>query len=139
MIFDHEKLDVYLVSVKFTAQTNLFCQKLSGQNRHLRDQLLRASQSIPLNIAEGNGKRSAADRKRFFEIARGSSFECCAVFDILFAIKIIDELQLHEFKSLLHRIVSMLSRMTEPKKMPGQFCELVGDYDDEHEHDGRKQ
>ena len=35
-----------------------------------RDQWLRASQSIPLNIAEGNGKSTAADRRRFFEIAR---------------------------------------------------------------------
>ncbi|MBW1788912.1 MAG: four helix bundle protein, partial [Deltaproteobacteria bacterium] len=31
-------------------------KRLQGADRHARDQLLRASQSIPQNIAEGNGK-----------------------------------------------------------------------------------
>ena len=36
---------------------------------HAKDQLLRASQAIALNIAEGNGKASGGDRRRYFEIA----------------------------------------------------------------------
>lgn len=43
---------------------------LKGVDRHARDQLLRASQSISLNIAEGNGKGTNAGWRRFFEIAR---------------------------------------------------------------------
>lgn len=49
------------------------------------DQLDRASTSIPLNIAEGNGKYTPKDRCRFFDIARGSAFECAAVLDVLTA------------------------------------------------------
>ncbi|MBW2283644.1 MAG: four helix bundle protein [Deltaproteobacteria bacterium] len=54
-------------------------KRLQGADRHARDQLLRASQSIPQIIAEGNGKGTKADRRRFFEIARGSVLECAAI------------------------------------------------------------
>ncbi|MBL0072110.1 MAG: four helix bundle protein [Bacteroidetes bacterium] len=47
------------------------------------DQLNRASLSIILNIAEGSGKFSNPDRKKFFIIARASIFECVAILDIL--------------------------------------------------------
>lgn len=47
------------------------------------DQLNRASLSIILNIAEGSGKFSNADRKKFFIIARASIFECVVILDIL--------------------------------------------------------
>ena len=62
------------------------------------DQLNRASLSIVLNIAEGSGKFSNADRKKFFIIARASIFECIAILDILHDENKIDEL---EFKSQL--------------------------------------
>ena len=41
----------------------------------LGNQILRAAVSIPSNIAEGNGRFSERDKKRFMEIALGSSFE----------------------------------------------------------------
>ena len=50
---------------------------------YVKDQLGRASFSIALNIAEGSGKFSKADRKNYFTTARGSVFECVAVLDIL--------------------------------------------------------
>jgi four helix bundle protein len=51
--------------------------------KYVIDQLGRASFSVPLNIAEGSGKFSKADRKNYFTIARASLFECVAVVDIL--------------------------------------------------------
>ncbi len=47
---------------------------------NLRDQLLRASSSIALNLAEGNGKNSVKDKKRFFQTAYGSLRECQSIF-----------------------------------------------------------
>jgi four helix bundle protein len=57
-IFDHEKLDVYRLSIEYAASVFRLAKDLEGIHRHSRDQWLRAVQSIPLNIAEGNGKRS---------------------------------------------------------------------------------
>jgi four helix bundle protein len=45
----------------------------------------RASTSIPLNIAEGNGKYTSMDRCHFFDNARGSTLECAACLDLLVA------------------------------------------------------
>lgn len=43
----------------------------------------RASLSIVLNIAEGSGKFSKADRRNFYTTSRGSVYECVALLDIL--------------------------------------------------------
>ena len=112
-MFDHEKLHVYQVSLEFVAWVFKRVDRLKGIFRYARDELIRASQSIPRNIAEGNGKRSQADRGRFFEIARGSALECAAVLDELYVMKAFDSDEIKEGKGLLHRIVSMLTKMTE--------------------------
>ncbi len=78
-LFDHEKLDVYRLSIEYVAFSFNIASGLTDQNRHARDQWIRAAQSIPLNIAEGNGKHSLKDRSRFFDIARGSALEYAAI------------------------------------------------------------
>jgi four helix bundle protein len=50
---------------------------------HLRSQLSRASSSIPLNIAEGLGRRTHADQRNFFTIAYGSTKEVQAILDLV--------------------------------------------------------
>ncbi len=110
-IFDHDRLDVYRLSIDYVAQSFETSKSLGGLHRHARDQWLRAAQSIPLNIAEGNGKRSLKDRARFFDIARGSSFECAAIQDVLVVTGALDDSTSRNLKSMLKRIVSMLTRM----------------------------
>ena len=50
--------------------------------RPLRDQLHRAAASVALNLAEGYGRQTLADQRRFFAIALGSVRECQAVLDL---------------------------------------------------------
>ncbi len=107
----HEKLDVYRLSISYVAWVFEKVDGLRGVHRSARDQWLRASQSIPLNIAEGNGKAAAADRRRYFEIARGSALECAAIQDVLVVGKALDEAESQQRKTELDRIVAMLSRL----------------------------
>lgn len=51
--------------------------------RHLRDQLQRASSSVPLNLAEGSAKPTSRDRAKFYFIALGSLRECEAILQVL--------------------------------------------------------
>lgn len=54
--------------------------KLPG---YLKDQLLRSSSSVALNVAEGSAKPTAADQRRFYAIALGSLRESQASLDLL--------------------------------------------------------
>jgi four helix bundle protein len=114
-IFGHEKLDVYRASLDYVAQVYGRAGRLNGNLRHARDQWLRASQSIPLNIAEGNGKSGPADRRHYFEIARGSALECAAIQDVLQAGHALPDEDNTRMKELLARIVSMLTRLSQLK------------------------
>ncbi len=112
-MFGHEKLVVYQASLQYVAYVYDLAGRLQGHHRHARDQLLRASQSIPLNIAEGNGKTSPADRRRYFEIARGSALECAVVQDVLQVGNAISVVENQQSKQLLNRIVAMLTKLCQ--------------------------
>ena len=114
MPFDHEKLDVYRLAIEFIAWTgDLLDTSLKKTGLSAAKHLEEASQSVANNIAEGNGKRSRADRCRFLDIARGSALECAASLDALAARKRLTSAEQAHGKALLERIVSMLWRMIE--------------------------
>ena len=130
--FDHERLDVYRLSIEYVGFSYQIAEGLTGINRPARDQWLRAAQSIPLNIAEGNGKQSLKDKNRFFEIARGSALECDAIHDVLRVCDAIDEEAARCGKSNLKRIVSMLARLIQRKQtkaMAGEAIECEYEYE----------
>jgi four helix bundle protein len=111
MTLGHEKLDVYRLSISYVAWVYEKAGMLNGVHRAARDQWLRASQSIPLNIAEGNGKTADADRRRYFEIARGSALECAAIQDVLVVGDALGEAESQSRKAELDRMAAMLSRL----------------------------
>ena len=84
--FDHEKLEVYQVAVEFVGWSEILLEDCKGKAASAKKHLDEASSSIPNNIAEGNGKWSKKDRKKFFEVARGSALECASCLDILVAL-----------------------------------------------------
>lgn len=110
MGFGHEKLDVYRAAIEYVAWAFRYCESLKG-HRNAKDLLLRASQAIPLNIAEGNGKATDGDRRRYFEIARGSALECGAIQDVLQVCGALPTEENASRKALLDRIVAMLSKL----------------------------
>ena len=112
---------VYRHSLEFvTWATELIAQV--KDRAAAKDQLDRASTSVPLNIAEGNGKFAVRDRCRFIEIARGPALECAACLDVLVAKGLcapsavaVGKKQLFEIISVLVGLLtSLTSRVAEP-------------------------
>ena len=108
----HEDLDAYRAAIEFLALAASLLEQAPRGYGPIADQLRRAALSIPLNIAEGYGKRTAADRARFYDIARGSAHECGAILDASMVLGIVEETTFGRGKTLLHRIVCMLVKMT---------------------------
>ena len=133
--FDHEKLDVYQESIAFCGWVGDLLSDFTGKAA-AKDQLDRASTSLPLNIAEGNGKFSHADRSRFLEIARGSALECAACLDVLVARKLIATERIVPAKERLVRIVNMLMGMLKRFSGRAEFLrENEGTYPNDYDHD----
>ena len=105
--FDHEKLIAYQRSIQFVAWSSQLMEGLAGRLA-VCDQLDRASTSVPLNIAEGNGKYTAPDRCRYFDNARGSALECAACLDVLVAKGKCSIEQIQSGKATLHETVSLI-------------------------------
>jgi four helix bundle protein len=105
--FDHEKLEVYREAIAFVSWLSVLLEE-TVRVGEVRDQLDRASTSMALNIAEGNGKYTPKDRCRFFDTAHGSALECAAGLDILVAKAKLTPDQIRPGKERLQRIVRML-------------------------------
>ncbi len=110
-ILNHENLDVYHRSIDFLTFAVRLVDRLPRAEREIRDQLKRAAMSVPLNIAEGCGKTTGPDKARFHAIARGSAMECAALIDVCRVAGFLTPAEAEDAKSLLTRIVAMLTRM----------------------------
>ncbi len=137
--FDHEKLDVYQESIAFCGWVGDLLNDITGKAA-AKDQLDRASTSLPLNIAEGNGKFSDADRSRFLEIARGAALESAACLDVLVVRKLIATERIVPAKEQLVRIVNMLMGILKRFSGRAEFLRedegtYPNEYDHEQEHD----
>jgi four helix bundle protein len=115
--FDHEKLDVYQLSLGFITWTSTLFGELRDakipQTKEVVDQLDRASISVVLNIAEGNGRRTGQARAKFFDDARGSATECAACLDVMVATGACGSARMTDGKVSLLRVVSMLCKLVE--------------------------
>jgi four helix bundle protein len=108
-ILGHERFDAYRYSIQFLAKAVTIQDQIPRGNGNLLDQFRRAALSIPLNIAEGSGRTTDAERRRFYTIARGSSLECGAILDACRVCGFSDATTIREAKRLLVRVVRILS------------------------------
>ena len=115
--FDHEKLEVYREAVSFVAWLSLLLDE-TVRLGDVKDHLDRASTSMPLNIAEGNGKYSPKDRCRFFDIAHGSALQCAAGLDVLVAKGKLGPEPIRPGKERLQSIVRMLMGLIKKNSTP---------------------
>ena len=104
-------LDVYQRAIRFLPLASEIASALPPKQAALADQIRRASLSISLNIAEGSGKTTGPDQRRFYAMARGSAMECGAVIDACVALNLIGADRAKDANELLESAVRMLSKM----------------------------
>ena len=109
-----QKLDVYQRAIEFLTVANRIRGRLPKGNADLADQLRRAAQSIPQNIAEGCGRTARADQAKHDTIARGSAMECAAHLDVMKIDELIENEVYERGVDLLERIVAMLTKFVDP-------------------------
>ena len=120
--FDHEKLIAYQRSIEFVVWVSPLLEGLPAK-LPVCDQLDRASTSVPLHIAEGNGKDTAPDRSRYLDTGRGSALECAACLDVLVAKRKCSSEAIEPGKRLLHEVVSLLvglGKSVDPDRFGGE-------------------
>ena len=107
---DFENLKVYQLSENL-AKENL--DVVLRWDRFARDavgcQIVRAADSIGANIAEGSGRGSFQDNRRFIGIARGSLKETQHFLRRAYKRKLLDDNQVHRIRPLVDNLAPMLN------------------------------
>jgi len=96
--FNFENLEVYQRGLKFATNLCKIASKFPYQYSRLRDQLIGAAISFPLNIAEGSGRITKKDKINFYRIARASIFECVPILTISYQLNLINNSVLIKYK-----------------------------------------
>ena len=109
---NHQKLDIYVVSRRFVSECYSAVKLFPHEEKYaLAQQIRRAALSVHLNIAEGCSRKSLSERKRFFEVARGSVIEIDAAVDAATDLGYCTKENLQSLGAAMVRCFSMLSRM----------------------------
>ena len=107
---DFEILKVYQMSESLADE---IWEMVLGWDRFARDtvgsQIVRAADSIGANIAEGSGRGSFQDNRRFVRIARGSLKETQHFLRRAYKRKLLDDHQVNKLKPLVDNLAPMLN------------------------------
>ena len=118
-----EKLVVYKKSWELAETVvGLLDAPIRAIRRPLVDQLVRAASSVSANIAEGNGRWTKGDRKRFFHIARGSLLECIPFIRLLVVAGVMSAENEKDLRQRIDEISGMLWALiqgTDEKRKTG--------------------
>ena len=98
MYFEHEKMDVYAAALRVARWAAGV-----GVRAKLKDQLLRAAESVVLNIAEGAALPPGDRKRNHYRIALGSAAEVAAAVDLIGATGPMDDLR---------RVGAMLAKLS---------------------------
>ena len=113
---NHQKLDIYGVSRPFVFECYRLTKNLPSEEKFgMITQIRRAALSVHLNIAEGSSRKSEIERKRYYEIARGSVIEIDAALDIAIDLDYINELKTEVLGETMVRCFKLLTGLIESK------------------------
>lgn len=117
LTLNHQKIEVYSATWLFVLE----CYKLSKQlpsdeKFSMVSQIRRAALSVHLNIAEGSSRKSETERKRYFEISRGSIIEIDAALDIAKDIGYLDSLKTETLGFAMVKCFKLITGLIESTK-----------------------
>ena len=115
-MFDFERLIVYRKTLQLVKQDLSFLALQKDVDDVLADQLKRAVTSILFNLAEGTGRESSADKRRFYTMARSSAYESAAILQVILQAQKIESEDYSTFYGLLEEISKMLLALIRQTK-----------------------
>jgi four helix bundle protein len=116
LTLNHQKLDVYQASKGFVLECYRLSKSLPPEEKFgMISQIRRAALSVHLNIAEGCSRKSETERKRYYEIARGSVIEIDAALDIAKELEYLETFCLENLGKQMINCFKMLIGMIDSK------------------------
>ena len=114
---NHQKLDIYPVSRSFVKECYRLTKSLPPEEKFgMITQIRRAALSVHLNIAEGASRKSETERKRYYEVARGSVIEIDAALDIAEDLGYLKTIKTEPLGEALVKCFKILTGLIDPKK-----------------------
>ena len=113
-LVNYRNLEVYKLAVRFLPVAAKISRAMPTGYGSFAEQLRRASLSISINIAEGSGKTTRPDQRRYYAISRGSAMECAAIIDACVVLGFVPDEEARLALEILDSVVRMLSRMILP-------------------------
>lgn len=109
---NHKKLDVWKLSVTLVKKIYNFTNKLPGSEIYgISSQLKRAAVSVTSNIAEGSSRKTALERKRFFEISRSSLIEIDTLLEICNELGFMAKNEISNWDEIVNTLFAKLSNL----------------------------
>lgn len=110
----HKRLDAYKCALELLSASKRITSGFPDSEKFgLQSQINRSAISILLNIAEGASRFSVSERRRYFEIARGSVVELDAAFEASCIMGYLDKKDTLELGVLVKREFQMLSSLVK--------------------------
>jgi four helix bundle protein len=110
----HKSLDVYQTTRELVKEVYAVSLLLPDAEKfNMVQQIRRAALSVKLNLSEGSSRRSVLERRRYFEISRGSLVEVDAALETAVDLNYFTENKLEVVGKLLNKCFAMLSKMIE--------------------------
>jgi four helix bundle protein len=107
---DFEDLRVYRLAEKLANQIWHIVQKWDYFSKDtIGKQIVRSADSVCANIAEGRGRYSDQDNRRFVKIARGSLYETINWLRLAYARKLLTSEQVNKFKPIIDELLPKLN------------------------------
>ena len=108
----HKNLEVYKIALQLVKEVYSVTKLLPKDELYgLTSQLRRAAVSVSSNLAEGAARKSAKEKKRFYEISRSSLVEVDTQIEICMLLEYVKKGNLIDLGKYSESVFRMLSKM----------------------------